>query len=259
MDIERLICHFEQFDTKRCDEFNELISSKHNGEIFPPYIPHIGKDYDKYKIMMYGMAQSISSPWTSLVNMSRKEKVCQLYDAKTYKDIWIAPYKVMLSIAGIYLYAKYGTPTQILDDIHNYVSATNYYKFSLSKSGNDINPNNDLSKLLPPNIYWDANDELSMIELEFLKPSVILSFHGRHNGVIRRAEYNIIEINDPSWILQGGSGVLKESGSWYKKTDDPKVHQLVDSYLGQIDDQYSCKKDAIKIYLLKYYNDWKNT
>ncbi len=42
MNIERLILQFEQFDTKNLDKYKELISSKYNEEIFPPYIPHIG-------------------------------------------------------------------------------------------------------------------------------------------------------------------------------------------------------------------------
>jgi hypothetical protein len=258
MNVERLIQQFELFDTKSLDLFNALISSKQNEEIFPPYIPHIGNEYDKYKIMMYGMAQSISEPWDSLINMSRKEKVRQLYDAPTYRNIWIAPYKVMLSIAGMYVYANHGVSMEHLDDIHNCVSATNYYKFSLSKSGNDVNPDKDLSKHLPPDSYWKANDKLSMLELELLNPVVIISFNGRHNEEINQAGFNLIEINDPSWILQGGSGVLKETGRWYRKVDEPAVHRLVDSYLKQIDDKYSGKRDAVKIYLLKYYDGWKN-
>ena len=135
----------------------------------------------------------------------------------------------------------------------------NYYKFSLRKSKTDINPNTDLSKCMSPDSYWETNDTLSMLELEQLRPSVVISFNGRHKEVIEKVGFNHIQINDPSWILQGGSGVLKENRSWFRLVDDSVAHQLVDSYLEQIDDNYSRKKDAVKIYLLKYYDDWKNT
>ena len=91
-----------------------------------------------------------------------------------------------------------------------------------------------------------------------MKPTVILSFNGRHNKIIKEANFNLIKVNDPSWILQGGSGVLKQNSSWDKKTDDKNINNLIDSYLEQIDGKYMGKRDAIKIYLMKYYTDWKN-
>lgn len=259
MNIEHLIQEFENFDLKILDEYVSLISSKHDEEIFPPYIPHIGTDYNKHKIFMYGKAQSMSEPWSELINKTRIEKVRQMYDERDYHNIMIAPYKIMLSLAGIYIYAKHQELENKLQNIHNCVSATNYYKFSLSKSKKDINPDKKLKFHLSLERYWKTNDILSMLELETLNPSIIISFHGRHNEVIKKAGYEVITINDPSWILQGGSGVLQESGSWFRKIDDPIVYQLVDSYLQQIDGPYSGKRDAIKIYLLKYYSDWKSS
>lgn len=183
--IENLIQQFEKFDTKQFDEFSLLISSKDNRDLFPPYIPHVGESYSKHKILMYGKAQNIDKPWLELIHISNTEKVRQMYDAKTHNDIWIAPYKIMLSVAGIYL-------------------------------------------------------------------------NGRHTKKIEDSGYNLITINDPSWILQGGGGHLKETGSWYREIKNPKVLQLVDSYISQLDSQYEGKKEAVKIYLLKYFDEWKN-
>lgn len=259
MNTEELIQQFEEFDTKQLNEYKDLISSKNNGKTFPPYIPHIGSAYSKYRLMMYGMAQSIDRPWDALINKSKAEKVKQLYDALGYNNIWIAPYKVMLAVAGIFIYARHQDAIYSFDDIHNSIAATNYYKFSLADNGNDVNPDNDLSKHQSPELYWEENDKLSISELRLLKPSIVLSFNGRHNNVIKKQGLNFIKINDPSWILQGGSGVLKQSGRWFRKIDDDTAHQLVDSYLKQIDEKYTGKKEAIKIYLMKYYSDWKST
>jgi hypothetical protein len=107
-------------------------------------------------------------------------------------------------------------------------------------------------------LYWDENDKLVKKELDVLMPSIIISFNGRHVNQIIKRGFRIQKINDPSWILQGGGGVLSTSGSWYREIHDGNVYKLVDSYLNQIYGKYKSKKEAIKIYLLKYYCDWSN-
>lgn len=259
MKIQQLIEKFNSFDEKLLSEYEDLISSKDDNGIFPPYVPYKGDKYDSYKILMYGMAQNINTPWKKLSNKTHVAKVRQMYDAKSYKDIAIAPYKIMLSVAGIYLFAKYGKYIEMFEDIHRYISVSNYYKFSLNVGNKkkDINPNN---KKLPsnrdPNNYWSINDNLSKEEISCLDPDVIITFNGRHNKVIRDCGYKLIKINDPSWVLRGGSGVLKETGSWYRNIENEEVIELTESYLKQIDDKYKKKKEAVKIYLLKYYDDW---
>jgi hypothetical protein len=262
MNIERLIQKFEEFDTEQLSEYKDLLSTKNNGEIFPPYIPHIGSNYSKYNLMMYGMAQSIDRPWDALINKSRYEKVKQLHDAIDYNNIWIAPYKVMLAVAGVFIYAKHNIEMYSFSDIHDSIAATNYYKFSFSDNGNDVNPNTKLKNHQSLDLYWEENDKLSIFELNELKPSVVLSFNGRHNDVIKKQGFNFIKIHDPSWILRGGSGVLKQDGKWFREIDNntlhhDTLHHLIDSYLNQIDDKYVGKKEAIKIYLMKYYSGWK--
>ncbi|MCP4990278.1 MAG: hypothetical protein GY928_30840 [Colwellia sp.] len=257
--MENLIDAFEEYNTVKLAPYHELISTKDNvGNVFPPYIPHVGSNYDKYKIMMYGMAQNVSEPWDSLLNKTRREKVCQMQDAGEYENIWIAPYKVMLAIAGLYIYAKFGDEISSFEEIHNSISVSNYYKFSLN-NGADINPDQKLHNHQCPELYWLENDILSGQELDTLNPNTVISFKGRHNAILSQRNSKFIKINDPSWVLQGGGGHLKESGSWYRECSDNKVTNLVNSYLDQIDDKYLSKRDALKIYLLKYYSDWKCT
>jgi len=259
MNIDKLIRKFEEYDTDKLSAYRSMLATQNNGEIFPPYIPHIGVDYSTYNLMMYGMAQSMDKPWSELINKNKIEKIKQLHDAVDYNDIWIAPYKVMLAVAGIYIYAKYNKAIDSFVDIHKTIAASNYYKFSLSNEGKDINPNSDWKEKIDQELYWKENDYLSSFELKELKPSVVLSFNGRHSNIIKKQGFNVIKINDPSWILRGGSGVLKQHGSWFKEVDNDTVNYLVKSYIKQIDSKYTGKREAIKIYLLKYYSDWKNT
>ncbi len=259
MDIKNMVQQFERFNTKNLNEYKSLISSKHNNEIFPPYIPHVGKHYSKYRIIMYGMAQSMNKPLSNLIEKNKTYKIRQMYDAPSYKNIRIAPYEVMLSIAGIYIFAKHHDVIDSFDAIHDSIAATNYYKFSFSASGNDINPNSGLKNHQSPDDYWKENDRLSEIELDCLKPSIALSFKGRHNDIISGLGINVLKFNDPSWILRGANGVLKKTGSWYREKNDRQANKLVQAYLEQINGKYAGKKDAIKIYLLKYYNDWSST
>lgn len=209
--------------------------------------------------MMYGMAQSMVGPLASLIEKNTTYKIRQMYDALDYDHIRIAPYKVMLSIAGIYIYARHRDAIESFDEIHESIAATNYYKFSFSADGHDVNPNSGLKEYQSPDNYWKENDSLSEIEITHLKPSTVLSFKGRHNKIIRGLGFNVVEFNDPSWILRGANGVLKKTGSWYRKRNDKQAKNLVTSYLEQIDGKYTGKKDAIEIYLLKYYHDWSST
>ena len=265
MKKENLIKEFEEFDTLQFKEFSSLISSKDNGKIYPPYLPHIGKKYSEYKIMGYGMAQSINKPWEGLSSLTKKEKVMQMFGKEDPGQIWIAPYRVVLSIIGVYLYAKHNVFLNSLKDVHQYVAATNYYKFSFNKDGKDINPNDKLKEILSPvnyKIYLEANNSLVASELDLLNPLIIFTFKGAHVEKLEELGYKIITIHDPSWILQGHNGFLKETGKWFRKIEDNKAIELVDCYINDIniiDAQYAGKKEAIKIYLLKYFSDFKTT
>lgn len=247
--IDQLIQNFNDFDTSRLSNyFNQLSTKDDQFGIYPPYVPHIGKNYHDFKIIMYGMAQNISEPWDSLKKKDRIEKVRQMFDAHIYHDIEIAPYKVMLAIAGLFIYANFNVTLLNFQEIHDSIAVSNYYKFSLN-NGSDINPNDGLKN---PEEYWRINDELADDELNTLKPNHIITFKGRH---LKRN--STIRMNDPSWILQGGGGCLKESGSWYRTYPNEQVKEIIKSYIKQIDGKYESKRSALEIYLLKYYTDFQ--
>ncbi len=207
--VEELINYFEAYNSEVLAPYRELISTKEeDGSIYPPYIPHVGKDYSKYGILMYGMAQNISKPWDALVKKSRREKVMQMKDAKKYTDIAIAPYEVMLALAGLYIYAKFGDVFYKFQEIHESIAVSNYYKFSLN-NGSDINPNREISQHMCAELYWSENDKLASKELQELKPNTLIFFGGRHESAIKKSAEKCIKINDPSWVLQGGGGHLK--------------------------------------------------
>jgi hypothetical protein len=197
------------------------------------------------------MAQNIVTKSGYLTQYTKVDKVKRLY-----KNIDIAPREVMYALVGIYLYIKCKVAIETFDEIKEHIAITNYYKFSLNDKKRDINPNSRLSN---PDVYWKLNDDLSLKELVFLNPEIIISFKGRHNDVIKKAGYsNLVIVNDPSWILQGGSRSLKESGSWYREPKDTIVEDLITKYIAQFNNKkYSKKRDAVKIYIRKYYYDWK--
>ena len=258
--MKNLINQFKNCDLTKIEEYKNLINSKENEIIYPPYIPHIGKNYNKYKIFLYGMAQNSQNEFADLKGRTKEEQVRQLYDAKDHNSVSIAPYKVMLALAGIFIYTKHDKTIKSFLELHEYVAATNYYKFSFKdisyKKSKDINPEK-LSPYFNPQNYYELNDQLSFTELNTLKPNVIISFKGRSNRIVEELGHQVLTINDPSWIKRGGSGCLKKSGSWYRNITDANVIDLINNYIEQIDgNNYGEKKDALNIYLSKYYSDW---
>ncbi len=143
------------------------------------------------------MAQNTSKSLSSPIE-NNTDKVRQMYDASDYKHLRIAPYEVMLSLAVIYMYAKHHAAIDSFDEIHESIAATNYYKFSLNASGKYVNPNSILKKHQSSNDYWQENNGLSKIEINYLEPSVVLSFNGRHNHIIGGLGIDAVKFNDPS-------------------------------------------------------------
>ena len=260
VEIDKLVEEFEKYDTSQLSSYSGEISTKDENGIFPPYVPRVGKNYNAYKILFYGTAQNVSGIWDSLKKKNRREKVRQLYDAGNFENVWIAPYQVMLGLAGMYIYAKYGEVIKKFSDIDKHIAVSNFYKFSL----NEPNRNKDINPIKLGkgyDEYKNINKELAGKELKALKPNIVLCFRGIARLIKSiNKKYQTQTVNDPSWILRGGSGVLKKGKSWDRKTNDSKAMKLAEElYLNQIEGKYANKQDAIRIYLLKYFNDWWKT
>ncbi len=260
-----------------------LSTKTDDGKIFPPYVPFVGKKYKEFKILVYATAQNVRDDYRELCQNNFDKLTERLYyfehfrkkypnDKMSYQNIAINPYQtgVVAALLGVYIFAKYGKIIENLDEINNWIGISNYYKFSLNNGKSDINPETKISKYVNNKVqienYWQINDELVKNELETLKPNIVLSFNGRKLNKLKQLagkECKIIRINDPSWILQGGSGVFKENKSWWRKAENCKdntINDLVNNYMNSIIGDYERKnkKEHVRIYLLKYYSDWKN-
>lgn len=187
-----------------------------------------------------------------------------------YDKVRIAPYAIILGLIAIYLKLE-GRRYRTLKEVDKFIAVSNYYKFSLVKKNNsDLNPDSFSKVCHNANDYFKLNDELIKLELELLKPKVIFTFKGRQVKRLREIvkelnlETSIIPINDPAWILRGGSGCLKKKGSWYRELKDDEAEKLIDNYSDQIKNYYLGKKkrsydnksQSVEIYLKKYYSDW---
>lgn len=275
--VEKLIAEFMNYDLNPLNNYIEDISTKSSDKrIYPPYIPLIGKDYEKFKILVYATAQNFyhledSNPdclEKKYSEIDDRTLVKRLYfntaftkeypDAKDFgfADIKISPYEsgVLPAVAGIFIYAIFGEKLTELNNVHDYIAISNYYKFSLNKKGKkkDINPNN----LKNGDEYYKLNDELALKEIEVLQPSHIITFRGRHNSFLKKNGFIPHEINDPSWILKGGSGCLSQNGSWSRDNRDKKSVDLIGTYKENFKWRYAKKVNAISVYLMKYYSDW---
>jgi len=261
--------------------FDNLSTKTDDGKIFSPYIPFVGEKYNELKILVYSTAQNIKYDWYRELYQNNYDKLTErLYyfenfnkkypeKGMSFRDIGINPYGtgVVAALLGVFIFAKFGKIIESLDDINNWIGISNYYKFSLNNRKTDINPETKIFNFIKDKSqiekYWSINDELVKKELNTLKPNFILSFNGRKLKQIQQFSERgceIIKINDPSWILRGGSGVFKENRSWWKKAEncnDNEINDLVDKYLKYIGGNYSGKKESVRIYLLKYYSDWK--
>ena len=265
--MRSLIAEFERFNLCPLRKYAELISSKKDDRLFPPYIPLIGKNYEKFKILIYATAQNMadngnvakrySDHFNKLAerlyyskNFDRKYP----HDHLCYKEVDIAPYNqgVLPALAGIFIYIVCNKVLTNFDNIQDHIAVSNYYKFSLHDKKNDINPNH-LNRCTDANDYWVLNDKLVLRELEILKPDHVLAIHGRHERVLKELakekDFKLNIINDPAWILRGAGGCLKPQGIWASKTSEipDKLLSLIESYLENLGNHYQGKKPTVQI------------
>jgi len=285
--LKQLKNEFQKITPKFGNEILKLISSKtDDGKIFPPYVPFVGKKYDNYKIMVYATAQNIGFNGFRDFYTNNFDKLTErlFYSANdfnikypnnkiSYKEIAINPYKtgVIPSLIGVFLYANFGIKISKLDEINDLIGITNYYKFSLNSGNSDINPEGKVFKQLirdnsQKNYYWKFNDNLVKKEIETLKPKFIIAFSGRKIYQLQKNIDNnthIIEVNDPACIFRYScAGKASKNGIWIQKAEKCKgseINDLIDNYLNSIVGNFKGHKKYIRLYLLNYYYDWKNS
>lgn len=285
-DLASLITEFQGCDL--CKSFGPSIlenmsSKKDNGAVFPPYVPFLGDRFRECGILVYGTAQNVPMESSGMrtrygENFGKlSERLYYSTDFEThYQDgvfgvgnVPVAPFQSFVVPALIALYAKAKKrPEKDIgpDEILDYCGVTNYYKFSLNSGKRDVNPDYGMGKFPKEErvAYWALNDALVERELKVVQPRVVLSFRGRKlkklNELSKALGYKLFAINDPAWILRGGSGKLKPGASWHNEYDrlDDSVRNLIDSYIGHLQDSYVCKAEGVKAYLAHYYNVFEN-
>jgi len=253
-DLASLITEFQGYDL--CKSFGPSIlenmsSKKDNGAVFPPYVPFLGDRFRECGIHSTDFETHYQDGVFGVGNVP------------------VAPFQSFVVPALIALYAKAKKrpekdigPGEILD----YCGVTNYYKFSLNSGKKDVNPDYGMGRFPKEEreAYWALNDALVEQELKVVQPRVVLSFRGRKlkklNELSKTLGYKLFAINDPAWILRGGSGKLKPGASWHNEYDrlDDSVRNLIDSYIGHLQDSYVCKAEGVKAYLAHCYNVFEN-
>lgn len=282
--LQRLKEEFRTIKIEFGDGILKNMSTKtDDGRIFCPYVPFVGQKYNTYKVLVYSTAQNIKyNRFRDLYanNLSKlTERLYYFDDFKSkypenpkmsFRQIAINPYQtgVLPALLGVFFYAKFGKKIEVLDEINNWIAISNYYKFSLNNGNKDINPEakkEKMKKYIGDHVqvkdYWRVNDDLVKMELNTLSPDYILSFNGRKLSKLNaQKKGEVIPINDPSWILQGAGGALSENRSWWqiaKRVREKEINDLIDTYLDCVQGNYKGKKDSIRVYLLKYYSEWR--
>ena len=281
-------------DSFRSSSYFDLFSSGSETEIFPPYVPYISEDYweSKPKIIVYATAQNIPScdkirrNYRKALDKDKKLLTWRLYwdgsqdkipstyifSPISFPCVTIYPYQcgILPAIAALLFFLK-SKEMFSLDQVHQHVAATNYYKFSLiNKKGRDLNPRripNKYGDFIRE--YYELNDKLVAKELNMLDPDyIIFCFLNKRADGKTEAElhpshkHKILITADPAWILRGGSGLLKPGGNWDTGLELPKAIRV--NYLKQICESESWnryrgeqKRKRIEIFLKHYYNCWK--
>ena len=264
-------------------KYHDLISSKWDGKIFLPYIPLVGRHYDEERILIYCTAQNLTESdklakeyndhfekLSRRLYYSRRFKREYPKDRFSYRDVDITPYQagVVPALVSVFMAAKFGEFVEDLSGILDRTAVSNFFKFSLNKGTADLNPiqrnNKHYSELKD---YRCLNDKLVRLEIEALRPKWVIVFGteleehlDEHlKDVKQKHGFEVVAVNDPSWILQGAGGCLQSDVKWGKEVKEAELGDLrglVDCLLPKIEDAYKSKQDAVKIYLLKYALEW---
>ena len=276
--FKRLKDEFQGIDLSNSFSRDALnfLSTKSEKGIFPPYVPFLGNFFDEFGVLIYCTAQNIShnSGLVKLYSDNFEKLSCRLEYGDDFKrhygenkfeirDVDIAPFEngVIPALVAVFILARYETKISS-EKILDYCGVTNYYKFSLHSKTRDINPDCDIVQLNSQDQYryWALNDNLVREELNVIRPKCVISFNGYKLRMLAsfsdEFDYELLSINDPSWILRGASGKLNQDGDWGKEFQnlDEEVEEYISSYVQILRGEYERKKDGVNAYLAHYYN-----
>lgn len=228
--LSRISLRFSDYNLSELNKpsIKKYISSQYNDKIFPPYIPFVGKHYlvTPARILIYATAQNIDKTGAKNIynnaggdNYMLEDRLFWDWDFKkdyrevkrgfNYTDIAIQPFQdgILPALYGVFQYAwALRRGFENLNTVMDQVAVTNYYKFSLRINDNDLNPDSDEAKSIPPDSFYKLNNNLVTEEIKCLNPDAIFTFRGynklNHFKLLFPNEFRIFVINDPSWIFK---------------------------------------------------------
>lgn len=271
MNLTNLKKSFENYPLDSFNDYEEYISSKNDKGVFPPYIPFVGKHYEKYRILFYATAQNLKLEDPLLVTYAnnREKLIERLWysnkfknkypiDKFSYTDIDIQPVHdgVIPAYLGIFILTKLGININKIRNFNNLidkVAVSNYYKFSLrTKFNNDNNPDN--IRGLFRDSYYKLNNELVKMEVEALEPEHVIMFDIPGKRFLKNllsGKPVIYTVYDPACLKHGGSQHVTK----YKhvQIQESNVRKLLHNYTKNIT---GYNKEHIMQLLIKYYIEW---
>ncbi len=277
---EDLIRLAEQFESATPDlgpVEQYLVRDPEGDEPFKaPYVPFVGSKYRTGGVLVYATAQNIDPK--SFPPRYRSRPLWRLYrdgglnrTGTNYGEVYIQPWKdgILPALVAMWHLARESHQTDDLGEVHQRAAVSNFYKQSLRQGPGqrrDKNPR-ALSKAEQRSFVEQTLEHYVRPEIERLEPEVVIMFRGPHEremkGLCKEHRAACKVVNDPSWVKRGMGGVFRPGKSWGRKIEENEAslrpaRELVEALLPQCKTPYSAgKMDASRVYLLKYYLDWR--
>lgn len=277
--MAELAKHFEEWSTAKVSNVagRSLTTTDRQGGALPPYIPFVGKKYwslpEERRVMIYATAQNMGADHGNLAGYGVADKNQQVrrmhYSDSSWKkgppneagkvngygDVSIGPYMTgYLPFIGAMLLRRLGCETATLDDAHEQLAVTNFFKFSMHNGRKDINPfgKGAFSSSELREEYIMESEKLVREELNTIKPYYVIAMGEvakRLNNLNVIPKVRILRVNDPSWILQGHRGLLTPD-KWGRghAGSAPERQGLFDHEFERVAQNMKGKEEALNIY-----------
>lgn len=173
------------------------------GDIVPPTVPFVGKNYDESRVLVYASAENFNSDLHHLKNCARlKDRHRWQFDEEAdengYPNVFCQPFTdgSLVNVAAYICMRKkiggidYATPRSFLDSI----AFGNFSKFSKKYTGTNSDPRS----------YKFLSQSLRYIEadLEVLKPRIVILPVTKYEIIIRKPQGQEI-------FKQSGAEIIK--------------------------------------------------